>query len=245
MNIQGFSYYRQPRHILVNGQMLPSPGIPGHLNHNNHQHHHHHPPSPPSPPLPPPPPPPPLLDSSMPRNFLRPIPVKREDKLFSSQEPSTPAKRCGNQFLTNINESPSSPPSAQVRRSLSMAKQQESSLDMENVKTKEVIPIKRIRDNMVNSLPKVNGQLVLRKPGNLFLSQLYFLFHLSLVICVLRANGKLDTFFFRILKAVTQMQRGKYQDRDSMNLFNTFSVISWGHQSSSSVPFVVAKMTLD
>lgn len=175
--------------------MLPSPGIHGH--HSN-QHHNHHPPSPPSPPLPPPPPPPPI-DSSIPRNFLRPIPVKREDKLFSSQEPSS-TKRGGNQFLSNINESPSSPPSAQIRRSLSMAKEQESNRDLENVK--DVIASKRNREDMVNTLPKVNGQLVRRKPGNLFLSQLYFLFHLSLVICVLRANGELVTSHTHRFKTV-------------------------------------------
>lgn len=158
--------------------MLPSPGIAG------HQHHQqHHQPSPPSPPLPPPPPPPPL-DTSIPRSFLRPIPVKREDKLFSTQEVS---KRGCNQFLTHISESPS-PPSAQVRRSLSVAKNQGSKVS-ESVEVKEATPTKHNQDVTINTLPKVNGQMVLRKPGNLFLSQLYFLFHLSLVVCILRANG--------------------------------------------------------
>lgn len=41
------------------------------------------------------------------------------------------------------------------------------------------------------------------------------------------------------------MQQGKYRSQDSTNLFNTFSAIFLGHQSSSSVPFVAAKMTSD
>lgn len=176
--------------------MLPSPGI--HELHSQLQSHHP-PSSPPSPPLPPPPPPPPL-DSPMPKHFLRPIPViKREDK-FPSQDP-TPAKRGGNQFFTQaIHQSNEQvnhghhPPAVQVRRSLSMAKQQES---IETVKNKEItLPKHNHHDHphTVNTLSKATSQLTLRKPGNLFISQLYFLFHLSLVICVIRANGEFSQF---------------------------------------------------
>lgn len=82
-------------------------------------------------------------------------------------------------------------PAAQVRRSLSMAKEHELKVLETGKRTADVKHnVAKQNQSVQNcSLQMSNDQFMSRKPGNLFLSQLYFLFHLSLVVCILRANG--------------------------------------------------------
>lgn len=142
-------------------------------------------PAPPSPPLPPPPPPPPSTGNTIQvqDHIIQHTPLRSTTTTTVNARP--------NAFVVNDREQQrdqrenrdsqqtfEKTPSPQVRRSLSNAKK-----DAE-------LPLKadKLRTGSDGELVP-RHQVLYRKPGNLFLAQLYFFFHLALTICLLRANG--------------------------------------------------------
>ncbi|KAI1301241.1 hypothetical protein HDE_03143 [Halotydeus destructor] len=144
-------------------------------------------PPPPSPPLPPPPPPQ-TSDSGRPASTS------------TSGRTSSTTSNCrvhGASYIT-VNTDREVPEASEPFEKTPTPRTRQRSLSKEEDEIVLKADRLKARQHKVSSVkPEVDSerprhlpkhQVLLRKPGNLFIAQLYFLFHLALTICLLRAN---------------------------------------------------------